>query len=440
MSLHKQQNIVILGLGITGLSCVDYCLQFDVIPKVVDTRAEPPGKDQLPDHVPLYAGEIDQALLNQADLIIASPGIALASPALVEAAANGVEIIGDIELFARAVNKPVIAITGSNGKSTVTSLVGEMAQQAGIKVGVGGNIGVPALSLLKQDCDLYVLELSSFQLETTHSLKPRVATVLNVSEDHMDRYDSFEAYRQAKMSIYQNAAYVLVNRDDPLTFPETTSAQIVSFGTDDEDDYGLQPSSTGFALTKGEQGLLTSDEMQLSGLHNLANVLAALAIADCAGIERQAAIKAAKNYKGLAHRCEFIKQVNGVRWINDSKATNVGATLAAIDGLAPVITGQLHLIAGGDGKGGDFSPLAPAFAERIASVVCFGQDKAEIARLHEKCVIVDDLDAAVNYCAKRSEQGDWVLLSPACASLDMYPNYMARGEHFRQLVEALPCP
>lgn len=439
MSLHNKQKIVILGLGMTGLSCVDYCLQLGVIPAVVDTRAEPPGKDKLPEHVPLYAGEIPQTLLNQADLIIASPGIALASPALAQAAANGVEIIGDIELFARAVQKPVIAITGSNGKSTVTSLVGEMALQAGIKVGVGGNIGVPALSLLEQDCDLYVLELSSFQLETTYSLKPYVATVLNVSEDHMDRYDSFAAYRQAKMSIYHNATHVLVNRDDPLTFPETTSANIVSFGTDAEADYGLKPSSVGYELTKGEQTLLCSDELRLSGLHNLANVLAALAIADLAGIEREAAINAAKQYQGLAHRCEFIKQVNGVRWINDSKATNVGATLAAIDGLAPVIQGQLHLIAGGDGKGGDFSPLAPAFAERIASVVCFGQDKAEIARLHDKCVIVDNLDAAVAHCANLAQAGDWVLLSPACASLDMYPNYMARGDHFRQLVEAMPC-
>lgn len=423
----------------TGLSCVDYCLRLGVIPQVVDTRAEPPGKDQLPENVPLHAGKIPQALLNQADLIIASPGIALASPALTEAANNGVEIIGDIELFARAVNKPVIAITGSNGKSTVTSLVGEMALKAGIKVGVGGNIGVPALSLLEQDCELYVLELSSFQLETTHSLKPCVATVLNVSEDHMDRYDSFEAYRQAKMSIYHNATHVLVNRDDPLTFPETTSANIVSFGCDAEDDYGLAPTSLGYDLTKGKQVLLCSEQLQLSGLHNLANVLAALAIAELAGIELDAAVSAAKAYQGLAHRCEFIKQVNGVRYINDSKATNVGATLAAIDGLAPVIKGRLHLIAGGDGKGGDFSPLAPAFAKRIASVVCFGRDKAEIARLDKKCVVVDDLDAAVAYCANNATSGDWVLLSPACASLDMYANYMARGDHFRQLVEALPC-
>jgi len=433
----KQQNVVILGLGITGLSCVDYCLKQGILPIVVDTRAQPPGQDKLPAEVTLYAGNLPQAILNQADLIIASPGIALASPALAEAAAAGVEIIGDIELFARAANAPVIAITGSNGKSTVTSLVGEMAQAAGVKVGVGGNIGIPALSLLAQECDLYVLELSSFQLETTHSLKPCVATILNVTEDHMDRYDSFNAYRQAKLSIYQGAQQVLINRDDVLTFPEQTGATLVSFGTDEEADYGLVQNERGLGLACRGEILLYADELMLSGIHNLANVLAALALADAAGIDRQAAIGAAKAYQGLAHRCEFIKDVNGVRWINDSKATNVGATLAAIDGLAPVIQGKLHLIAGGDGKGGDFTPLAKAFEQQIGAIVCFGQDKHQIARLNSKCVIVDDLAAAVAYCASVAAPSDWVLLSPACASLDMFSSYVARGDAFRHLVEAL---
>ncbi|MDO6524204.1 UDP-N-acetylmuramoyl-L-alanine--D-glutamate ligase [Motilimonas sp. 1_MG-2023] len=435
----KQQNVVILGLGITGLSCVHYCLKQGILPVVIDTRAQPPGQDKLPDNVTLHAGEIPQSILNQADLIVASPGIALASAALKEAAAAGVEIIGDIELFARAVKAPVIAITGSNGKSTVTSLVGEMALQAGVKVGVGGNIGVPALSLLEQDCDLYVLELSSFQLETTHSLQPCIATVLNVTEDHMDRYDSFDAYRQAKLTIYQGAQQVLINRDDPLTFPEKTSAQLVSFGTDAESDYGLRATERGLGLTHCGEVLLYADELALSGLHNIANVLAALALVDAAGVDRQAALRAAKTYTGLAHRCEFIKEVNGVRWINDSKATNVGATLAAIDGLAPVIQGKLHLIAGGDGKGGDFSPLKEAFEQQIASVVCFGQDKQQIASLNSKCAVVDDLAEAVAYCAKVAQPADWVLLSPACASLDMFTNYMARGDAFRALVEELPC-
>ncbi|RJG50034.1 UDP-N-acetylmuramoyl-L-alanine--D-glutamate ligase [Motilimonas pumila] len=434
----QQNNVVILGLGMTGLSCVRYYLKKGITPTVIDTRAKPPGIEELPTGVPLVCGEMPQELLNKADVIVASPGIALATPALQEAAESGVEIIGDIELFAREAQAPIIAITGSNGKSTVTSLVGDMAKAAGVKVGVGGNIGVAALSLLEQECELYVLELSSFQLETTSSLKPLVATVLNVSEDHMDRYDSYQAYRASKLTIYQQAQHCLINRDDSLTQPiqQTDKQTLISFGTDSQ-DYGLVNQEGRLALCHHGEVLLFAEELKLSGIHNLANVLAAIAMIDVAGIDRQAAIKCAKQYTGLAHRCEFVADVHGVRWINDSKATNVGATLAALEGLAPVVKGDIHLIAGGDGKGSDFSPLQPVLANSVKTLVCFGQDKHAIADQFSEAIIVDDLSAAVARCAERAKSGDWVLLSPACASLDMFQNFMVRGERFKTLVGAL---
>lgn len=434
----QPSNVVILGLGMTGLSCVRYYLKKGIIPTVVDTRAQPPGMEELPPEVTLVCGDMPQQLLNQAQVIVASPGIALATPALVEAANAGVEIIGDIELFAREANAPIIAITGSNGKSTVTSLVGDMAKAAGVKVGVGGNIGIAALSLLEQECDLYVLELSSFQLETTQSLKPLVATVLNVSEDHMDRYESYQAYQHTKLAIYQQAQFCLINRDDALTLPLQLSPQQsqVSFGCDDK-EYGLVETEKGLALCHNGKALVYASELKLSGLHNLTNVLAAIAMTDIAGIDRDSAIACAKQYSGLAHRCEFVADVNGVRWINDSKATNVGATLAALEGLAPVVAGNIHLIAGGDGKGSDFSPLQPVLASSVKSVVCFGQDKHAIAEQFSGALLVDDLTAAVATCAELAQPGDWVLLSPACASLDMFANFMARGDNFKALVEAL---
>jgi len=439
---NMASSIVIVGLGQTGLSCVRYFLKQGIVPVVVDSRDTPPGQDELPAQVTLYKGGLHPEILLQAKQLIVSPGIAIATPAIAAAQRNGVEVIGDIELFVRAAKAPIIAITGSNGKSTVTTLVGEMANSAGVKTAIGGNIGIPALDLLDvaDPYQLYVLELSSFQLETTHSLQAVAATVLNVTDDHLDRYPDFEAYRQAKLSIYQHAQTVVTNRDDVLTAcPEqanTTSAIKHSFG-DDNADYGLiqQQGSTWLAY-QGE-GIISADDLKITGVHNLMNALSAIALLDAAGVDRTKTLPGLMQFTGLAHRCEFIRELNDVMWINDTKATNVGATLAALDGLKSSVKGRLYLIAGGDGKGADFSPLESALRDDIALTYCFGKDAERFTALASNTKLVADLTVAIREIRELVQPGDWVLLSPACASIDMYANFMARGDHFRALVKAL---
>jgi len=446
MTPLSEQNmaspIVIVGLGQTGLSCVRYFLKQGIIPVVVDSRDAPPGQDELPAQVTLYKGGLHPEVLLQAKQLVVSPGIAIATPEIAAARQKGVEVIGDIELFVRAAQAPIIAITGSNGKSTVTTLVGEMANAAGVKTAIGGNIGIPALDLLDvaDPYQLYVLELSSFQLETTHSLKAIAATVLNVTDDHLDRYPDFEAYRQAKLSIYQHAQTVVTNSDDVLTAcPQqnnTLSAVKRSFGEGDA-DYGLLQQQGSTWLAYQGKGIISADDLQITGVHNLMNALSAIALLDAAGVDRTKTLPGLRQFTGLAHRCEFIRELNGVRWINDTKATNVGATLAALAGLKSSVKGRLYLIAGGDGKGADFSPLVPALRDDIALTYCFGKDGERFSALTDNTKLVPDLAVAIAEISEFVQPGDWVLLSPACASIDMYANFMARGDHFRALVKAL---
>ncbi len=446
MTSLSEQNmaspIVIVGLGQTGLSCVRYFLKQGIVPVVVDSRDAPPGQDELPAQVTLYKGGLHPEILLQAKQLIVSPGIAIATPTIAAAQQHGVEVIGDIELFVRAAKAPIIAITGSNGKSTVTTLVGEMANAAGVKTAIGGNIGIPALDLLDvaDSYQLYVLELSSFQLETTYSLKAIAATVLNVTDDHLDRYPDFEAYRQAKLSIYQHAQTVVTNRDDLLTAcpaqDNTLNAIKCSFGEDDA-DYGLIQQQGRTWLAYQGEGIISADDLQITGVHNLMNALSAIALLDAAGVDRTKTLSGLRQFSGLAHRCEFIRELNGVMWINDTKATNVGATLAALEGLKSSVKGCLYLIAGGDGKGADFSPLIPALRDDIALTYCFGKDGERFAALTENTKLVPDLSVAIAEISEVVQPGDWVLLSPACASIDMYANFMARGDHFRTLVKAL---
>ncbi|QFI39789.1 UDP-N-acetylmuramoyl-L-alanine--D-glutamate ligase [Moritella marina ATCC 15381] len=439
---NMASSIVIVGLGQTGLSCVRYFLKQGIVPVVVDSRDAPPGQDELPAQVILYKGGLHPEVLLQAKQLVVSPGIAISTPEIAAAQKNGVEVIGDIELFVRAAKAPIIAITGSNGKSTVTTLVGDMANAAGVKTAIGGNIGIPALDLLDvaEPYQLYVLELSSFQLETTHSLQAVAATVLNVSDDHLDRYPDFEAYRQAKLSIYQNAQTIVTNRDDALTAcAQQHNADDVSkhsFG-EDAADYGLIQQADSTWLAYQGEGIISADELQITGIHNLMNALSAIALLDAAGVDRVKTLPGLKAFIGLAHRCEFIRELNGVTWINDTKATNVGATLAALDGLKSSVEGRLYLIAGGDGKGADFGPLVPALRDDIALTYCFGKDGARFAALADNTKLVGDLDNAIAEVSQLVQPGDWVLLSPACASIDMYVNFMARGDHFRALVKAL---
>ena len=435
MADYQGKKVVIIGLGLTGLSCVDFFLSQQVIPQVIDTRASPPGMDKLPADVPRHTGSYQTQWLADADLIVTSPGIALSTPQLKAAAAQGIEIVGDIELFCREAQAPIVAITGSNGKSTVTCLVGEMAKAAGLSVGIGGNIGIPALSLLKANHQLYVLELSSFQLETTESLHAAAATVLNLSADHMDRYpEGLQQYRKAKLKIYQNAQYCIVNAQDPLTLPiDSIENSPISFGID-QGDYALD--SHNRTLTVKHQQVLAVDEMRLTGQHNYANALAALALADAVNIPREASIDALKHYSGLDHRFQLVHFQRGVRWINDSKATNVGSTEAALQGLK--VDGTLFLLLGGDGKSADFSALKPYIAADNIQLYCFGRDGAQLAALRpEIAQQTETMEQSMKLLAKQLTAGDMVLLSPACASLDQFKSFEQRGDEFARLAKEL---
>ncbi|MFP1946041.1 UDP-N-acetylmuramoyl-L-alanine--D-glutamate ligase [Lonsdalea quercina] len=434
---YQGKKVVIIGLGLTGLSCVDFFLTRGVTPRVVDTRVSPPGLDKLPEQVERYVGGLQEAWLMDADLIVASPGIALATPALCDAADAGIEIVGDIELFCREAQAPIVAITGSNGKSTVTTLVGEMARAAGWSVGVGGNIGVPALELLKQECQLYVLELSSFQLETTYSLHAAAATILNVTEDHSNRYPlGLQQYRAAKLRIYENAAVCVVNADDALTMPvRGADDRCLSFGVD-VGNYHLNRQQGETWLRVNGERVINTRELKLVGQHNYTNALAALALADTVGIPRASALAALTDFTGLAHRFQLVLERNDVRWINDSKATNVGSTEAALSGLH--IDGTLHLLLGGDGKSADFSPLKPYLQGDNVRLYCFGRDGDLLAALRPDIAQrTETMAQAMTLISQQVSPGDVVLLSPACASLDQFRNFEQRGDEFARLAEEL---
>jgi len=425
------KNIVVVGMGLTGLSCVQFLLAQGANVTAMDSRPEL----SLSIDIPLYLGEFDVSKLCHADLIIVSPGVTLQTPALQHAIATGVSVIGDIELFAQFNTLPIVAITGSNGKSTVTQLVVEMCKAGGMRVLMGGNIGVPALDLLNIPADIVVLELSSFQLETTQSLQALAATVLNICDDHLDRHGSLENYQNIKHRIYKKAKFVVANRDDLATLPKDRAVDI---------SFGLSASQSGFSWDKSSASLhyqgkhwLSSTECLLVGAHNMLNIQAAAALAKLAGVNTHGIKQGARVFAGLAHRCQTISLHRQVRWINDSKATNVGATLAAIEGLADTCKGRLVLIAGGQGKGADFSPLRLLLNEKIDLLITLGQDGDKIAALKVNSVQVTSLEEAVKLAAVHVKANDTVLLSPACASLDMFNNYQHRGECFIQAVQQL---
>ncbi|MGU3808692.1 UDP-N-acetylmuramoyl-L-alanine--D-glutamate ligase [Vibrio diabolicus] len=434
--MERWQNIhsvVVVGLGITGLSVVKHLRknQPQLVVKVIDTRVNPPGAERLPEDVQLHSGGWNTDWLSDADLIVTNPGIALAIPEIQAVLEKGTTVVGDIELFAWAVQKPVIAITGSNGKSTVTDLTGVMAKAAGLDVGVGGNIGVPALDLLEHDADLYVLELSSFQLETTSSLKLKAAAFLNLSEDHMDRYQGMSDYRQAKLRIFDHADLAVVNRDDKETFPDA-EVPLVTFGSDNQ-DFGLEVDGNRTWLLDHGQRVVASDELKLVGKHNLSNALVALALLKAADVNYHNALNALKNYTGLTHRCQVVADNQGVKWVNDSKATNIASTMAALSGLES--TGKLYLLVGGVGKGADFSPLKPIFATLNLQLCCFGADGDDFMPLHESAIRFDTMEDVIQQVSSQLKPGDMVMLSPACASFDQFDNFMARGDVFAALAQ-----
>lgn len=434
---------LIVGLGSTGLSCARFLARQGVEVAITDSRAQPPALEQLraelPD-IPLFVGGFNEAAFARAERIVLSPGVSLEEPFLARAQTRGVEVIGDIELFARAATAPVVAITGTNGKSTVTTLVGEMAIAAGKEVRVGGNLGTPALDLLDDTrADFYVLELSSFQLETTYSLAGHTAALLNLSPDHLDRYRNQEAYGLAKQRIFRNAALQVVNRDDAPVLALADAARPMrgfTLGVPAPGDFGLRRRDDREWLAQGEDLLLPADELRMAGRHNLANALAALAIGTGMGLAMDAMLETLRQFPGLPHRTQWLREHQGVTWYNDSKGTNVGATEAAIAGMS----GPVVLIAGGEGKGQDFTPLARVMAAAGRGAVLIGRDALLIEQVLRDVVPVvhaRSMEEAVACADEMAVPGDCVLLSPACASFDMFENYVQRGRVFAAAVERL---
>jgi UDP-N-acetylmuramoylalanine--D-glutamate ligase len=447
----KDKKVLVLGLGETGLSSLRWLAAQGARLSVADTRENPPGLEALKAELPqvtIHAGAFKAASFADVDLIVASPGVPLSEPEIQAAVQRGVSVVGDVELFAqyRPTSAKVIAITGANGKTTVTTLVGEICKAAGLKTIVAGNIGLPVLeALMMETPDVYVLELSSFQLETTSNLQIDAATMLNLSEDHMDRYASFQDYAIAKARIFYNAKLQVLNRDDAwsMMMARPKLAQ-VTFGLDDatannseETSYGLKQVDGDTWLCEGDKELINLQDLKIVGLHNAANALAAVALCRGIGVDYAHIIQTLYNFKGLPHRVEWVANIDDVDYYDDSKGTNVGATCAALTGLAQKVV----LIAGGDGKGQDFTPLAAAVAENASAVVLIGRDapliEAVLIPTNVPLYQAIDLPEAVNIAKKLAKADEAVLLSPACASFDMFKNYVHRAEVFVAAVTAL---
>lgn len=430
------KSILVIGLGISGYSVIRHLARQPVRLTVADTREIPPYLNSLKENYPdvdLVTGRIPLENLEEFDEIVASPGIEL--PASVMAS----KLVGDIELFARAVEAPVIGITGSNGKSTVTMLVHDMLLAAGQRVIAGGNLGTPALDLLEQERpDFYVLELSSFQLETVHSLHLVAAVILNISEDHLDRHKTIRAYTEAKLRIFRNAEQSVVNCDDDLLHKASLGTlNPIGFGlqpTDQDCEFGILEQDGMRILVHGNQQLIREDQLSIQGDSHILNVLSGLALVYASGVKLDnSVIQAAGNFRGLPHRCQMVGEYRGIQWINDSKATNPGATRAAIMNFKkPII-----LIVGGQGKGADFRNLGILIEQRVRHVILIGEDAEVIdAALSEYTERSNafSLEQAVDMAVKLANSGDVVLFSPACASYDMFESYIHRGEAFAEIV------
>jgi UDP-N-acetylmuramoylalanine--D-glutamate ligase len=449
---YAGQRVLVLGLGLTGLSLALWLRKRGADVNVADTRDTPPMlaalRERAPD-IPVRLGEWSEKLFDQVDLVAISPGLNINIPAVAAARARSVPFVGDIELFARELpsSQRVIAITGSNGKSTVTALTGALCAAAGLRTVVAGNIGVPVLDALSaaeqagRHPDVYVLELSSFQLETTSSLVPTVAAVLNVSPNHLDWHPDVADYVRAKLRIFQNGGEQVLNRDDPLTMAMQSEAIVRTFGGDapaDGHQWGLRQRDGGEWLAHGNMDLVAASALKLTGRHNALNALAALALADAMGIAGENVIRPLCEFRGLAHRMSRVAEVRGVVYIDDSKSTTVASTIAALEGIRR----KSVLIAGGDAKGQDFIPLVPAVRNHARAVVLLGRDAPLMERALRAAgvdlVSATGIEEAVTLASDIAQPGDAVLLSPACASWDMFRDYSERGERFVSAVRALP--
>lgn len=445
--IATDQFKIVVGLGKTGWSTASYLRAQGIPFAVCDTRTEPPRADEFRREfgdIELRCGALDANWLATADELYLSPGVAKATPAIKHAFESGVKLSGDIDLFCRAAKAPVVAITGSNAKSTVTTLVAEMANKAGIKAAAGGNLGTPALDLLDDSVELYVLELSSFQLETTHDLRAKAATVLNISPDHLDRYESMEDYWKTKQRIYRGCENAVENRDDKLTqalLPQGTGRITFGLNTPDLNQYGIIEDESGRWLARGRDKLLCVDDLRIRGAHNQANALAAMALGEAAGLRIEPMLETLRTFAGLEHRCQWVSDKGGLHWFNDSKGTNVGSTLAALNGLGETLSNgeRIILIAGGLGKDQSFKALNEPMQKYGRALVLIGRDGQQLADEIPAVAhtFATDMRSAVVRAQELADSGDIVLLSPACASFDMFSGYPERGHAFVKAVEAL---
>ena len=441
---ERVADYAVVGMGVTGRSCVRFLRARGATVAVMDSRARPPFVDELRAEYPdmtVVTGRLDDELLRSSGCIVMSPGVALDEPAIQSARASGIELVGDVQLFAEFADAPIIAITGTNGKSTVTTLVTEMLRAAGCQVSSGGNLGTPALDLvLLDEPDCYVLELSSFQLELTRSLAPRIACILNLSPDHLDRHKSFDTYVQAKARILEGAEIAVMNADDPIVAALPFSGRRIDFTlrAPGSGEFGIRESDSGIVLAGPNKDFINPEALRLAGTHNIANSLAAVAVCAAFGVDSDAAMMALTNFEGLEHRAEYVTKAGGITFVNDSKATNPGASCASIEGLCGERSGVL--IAGGESKGADFSELGQVASQHLHTVVLIGAASAEIGAAMGggiTTLYATDMRAAVFAAAKAAHAGDIVLLSPACASFDMYDNFEARGRAFRRAAKEL---
>ena len=437
------RSVAILGMGATGLSVARYLSVKGVSFSLFDSRAEPPTLAEVTANYPttkIITGPFRNEMLVGIDLVVVSPGISLAEPVIVNALKNRLEVIGDLELFLSAAEAPVVAITGSNGKSTVTTLLGEMAKASGLDTGVGGNLGVPMLDLLASGRQLYVVELSSFQLELINDLKGATACLLNISPDHMDRYKNLDNYIAAKQRIFQGAASIVSNREDSLIVQSSAQKNhLTTFGLDVpvQGQYGIMSFKGTDYLCCGDERLISVDSVAMKGRHNLANALAALALGSAVGLKLNALLTTLQGFKGLPHRCEVVTTIDKVLFIDDSKGTNIGATVAAIEGFGSTSGPNLLLIAGGQGKGQDFNELRAAAGRFVKYGILYGEDAQQIQDALQSTINiqrVETVESAVNYAKQSAVAGDIVLFSPACASFDLFAGFEERGRHFQRAV------
>jgi len=441
----KSYDTVVVGLGMTGISCVDYLLKQGKSFAAMDSRDQPPEMNRLQQEysdVPVYLGGFDAEILSNAKELLISPGISLEEPEIKVARDNGVRVSGDIDLFCRNAKAPIIAVTGSNGKSTVATLVSKMIEGSGFDVELGGNIGIPVLTLLsKKTPDFYVLELSSFQLERCSDLNAVAAVVLNVTSDHMDRYSSIIDYGEQKTKIYQGEGVVVINIDDQFVNSINRKGRNeigYTLKIPKEGEFGIRNETGMHWLAHGKELLIPSSDLKIKGEHNLSNALSALSLGSAVGLPMQSMLSTLKEFKGLSHRCEWVANVNDVDWINDSKGTNVDASCAAIKGFS--INNNIVLIAGGESKDADFSLMKNVVSGRVRLAILIGKDANRIASVLESGIPVyfaTSLDAAIQLAAELANRGDTVLLSPACASQDMFENFEQRGEVFMKAVHKL---